>query len=45
MTLSLGVSGLIPGDTAQHLIDRADAALYDAKADGRDRVVCWKAAA
>jgi diguanylate cyclase len=45
VTLSLGVSGLIAGDTAQHIIDRADAALYDAKADGRDRVVCWKAAA
>jgi len=45
VTLSLGVSGLISGDTAQHIIDRADAALYDAKADGRDRVVCWKAAA
>ena len=45
VTLSLCVSGLIAGDTAQHIIDRADAALYDAKADGRDRVVCWKSAA
>jgi len=45
VTLSLGVSGLIAGDSAQHIIDRADAALYDAKADGRDRVVCWKSAA
>ncbi|WBO21052.1 GGDEF domain-containing protein [Sphingomonas abietis] len=45
VTLSLGVAGLIAGDSAQTLIDRADAALYDAKADGRDRVVCWKAAA
>jgi diguanylate cyclase len=45
VTLSLGVAGLIEGDTAQQLIDRADQALYDAKADGRDRVVCWKAAA
>ncbi len=45
VTLSLGVAGLIEGDTAQQLIDRADHALYDAKAEGRDRVVCWKAAA
>jgi diguanylate cyclase len=45
VTLSLGVAGLIAGDTPQTLIDRADAALYDAKAEGRDRVVCWKAAA
>jgi diguanylate cyclase len=45
VTMSLGVTGLLADDTAQNLIDRADAALYDAKADGRDRVVCWKAAA
>lgn len=45
LTLSLGVTGLVFGDTAQSLIDRADAALYDAKAEGRDRVVRWKAAA
>ncbi len=45
VTLSLGVSGLIGDDSAQSLIDRADRALYDAKAEGRDRVVCWKSAA
>jgi diguanylate cyclase len=45
VTLSLGVAGLDREDSAQNLIDRADQALYDAKADGRDRVVCWKAAA
>jgi diguanylate cyclase len=45
ITLSLGVSGLKRGDNAQQIIDRADTALYDAKADGRDRVVCWSEAA
>lgn len=45
VTLSLGIAGLMAEDSAQTLIDRADAALYDAKAEGRDRVVCWKAAA
>jgi diguanylate cyclase len=45
VTLSLGVAGLLAGDGAQQIIDRADSALYDAKADGRDRVVCWRAAA
>jgi diguanylate cyclase len=41
ITLSLGVSELIADDSAQKIIDRADHALYDAKANGRDRVVCW----
>jgi diguanylate cyclase len=45
VTLSLGVSGLTHEDDAQAIIDRADQALYDAKADGRDRVVCWQNAA
>jgi len=45
VTMSLGIAGLVKGESAQLLIDRADQALYDAKAKGRDRVVCWKAAA
>lgn len=38
LTASLGVAELTPGDTADTLITRADKALYDAKAAGRDRV-------
>ena len=45
VTLSLGVADLIADDDAQAIIDRADRALYDAKAEGRDRVVCWREAA
>jgi diguanylate cyclase (GGDEF)-like protein len=41
VTLSLGVSALIPGtnNTRKELIRRADQALYQAKAQGRDRAV------
>ena len=39
VTLSLGIAELRCGESPQQLIDRADAALYDAKADGRNRVV------
>ncbi len=41
-TLSAGVAELGPVDTADSLLRRADAALYRAKHDGRDRV-CWLA--
>ena len=37
-TLSLGIAELAPGETADHLLERADAALYASKAAGRDRV-------
>ncbi len=37
-TLSLGIAQLAPGETAEHLLERADAALYASKAAGRDRV-------
>ena len=45
ITLSLGVAQLGAGETPQQLIDRADRSLYDAKADGRDRVSPAPAAA
>lgn len=37
-TISLGIAELAPGETAEHLLERADAALYASKAAGRDRV-------
>jgi diguanylate cyclase len=40
VTISLGVATLHNGDTAQSLIARADACLYAAKRNGRNRVIC-----
>ena len=39
ITISIGVAALRPNDTAQSLIERADACLYRAKHNGRNRVV------
>jgi diguanylate cyclase len=39
LTLSIGVAALVPGDTPELLLQRADAALYRAKHKGRDCVV------
>ncbi len=40
VTLSVGVSTLKPDDDADALIERADACLYSAKRNGRNRVIC-----
>ena len=40
VTISLGVATAHKGDTAQSLIARADACLYAAKRNGRNRVIC-----
>lgn len=37
VTVSIGIAGVQPGDSADTLIARADAALYAAKSAGRDR--------
>jgi len=38
ISASFGVAQLLPGETAEALIDRADKALYSAKQQGRNRV-------
>ncbi|MEA2944176.1 MAG: diguanylate cyclase [Bradyrhizobium sp.] len=40
VTISVGVSLLQPGDDTDSLIERADACLYAAKRNGRNRVIC-----
>jgi diguanylate cyclase len=40
ITISIGVAVLRADDTAQSLIGRADAGLYAAKRNGRNRVIC-----
>jgi diguanylate cyclase len=40
VTISLGVATVHKGDTPQSLIARADACLYAAKRNGRNRVIC-----
>jgi diguanylate cyclase len=40
VTISIGVALLRAGDTPQSLIERADACLYAAKRNGRNRVIC-----
>jgi diguanylate cyclase len=40
VTISVGVSILNPGDDTDSLIERADACLYAAKRNGRNRVIC-----
>jgi diguanylate cyclase (GGDEF)-like protein len=43
VTCSVGIAQLLPGDSASMLLSRADAALYEAKRQGRDRAA-WAGA-
>jgi two-component system cell cycle response regulator len=44
VTISIGVAGILgPEDTSEALLKRADEALYEAKAAGRNRVISWAA--
>lgn len=43
ITLSMGVADLALGDTLQQFLNRADAALYQSKTDGRARVTVYSA--
>jgi len=38
VTVSVGVTGLLPDDTMESLVKRADVALYEAKASGRNQM-------
>lgn len=38
LTMSFGITGVLPEDTLEKIIARADAALYQSKHDGRNRV-------
>ena len=43
ITLSIGVAEYAPGESIEEIVTRADAALYDAKRTGRNKVVAAKA--
>lgn len=42
VTLSAGVAAAMPGDDVDDVLARADLALYEAKASGRNQVIGWR---
>jgi diguanylate cyclase (GGDEF)-like protein len=42
LSVSVGVAARLPGSTGEALLRQADAALYEAKNAGRNRVVSWR---
>ena len=42
LSVSVGVAARLPGSTGESLLRQADAALYDAKNAGRNRVAQWR---
>lgn len=42
VTLSAGVAEAVPGDDVEDLLARADSALYEAKASGRNQILAWR---
>ena len=44
VTVSIGVAAHCAGDSVEKTVDRADQALYQAKEQGRNRVVEWRQA-